>query len=132
MVGIWEIYVWLRGHIRAKDLNLQVKLRSFSSPTSRAVWHFSNLAMIHTLLTPLRQHILVKKIINNVICLIQPSSSMPYNYLLLITVMGILSFFHNGNPYVDKASGYSLAKYAKEYTDNLARSRPEDVPQCLT
>ena len=57
---------------------------------------------------------------------------MPYNYLLLITVMGILSFFHNGNPYVDKASGYSLAKYAKEYTDNLARSRPEDVLQCLT
>lgn len=61
MVGIWEIYVWLRGHIHAKDLNLQVKLRSSSSPIGRAVRHFSNLAMIHTLLTPLRQHMLVKK-----------------------------------------------------------------------
>lgn len=33
---------------------------------------------------------------------------MPYNYLPFITVKGIQSFFHNGSPYVDKASGYSL------------------------
>ena len=91
------------------------------------------------LLTPLRQHILVKK--TNVICLIQLSSSMPCNYLPLITVKGILSFFHNGSPYVDKASGYSLEvscwlnmqrQGGEEHTDSLAHSRLEDVLQCLT
>lgn len=107
---------------------------------SSAVWHFSNLAMIHMLLTPLRQHILVKKK-TNVICLIQLSSSMPCSYLPLITVKGIPSFFHNGSPYVDKASGYSLEvscwlnmqrQGGEEHMDSLAHSRPEDAQQCLT